>query len=184
MAVTPSTMRELGSTAPDFTLRSTEGKVVNRTDFTGKPLLVMFICNHCPYVKHLRQHLAGLCKEYQQKGVAIVGINSNDPVNYPDDNLAKMVDEVRTIGYTFPYVQDDTQQVAKAYQAACTPDFFLYDKNHKLVYRGQYDDSRPDSGKPITGADLKAALDAVLAGKPVSTTQRPSVGCNIKWKSA
>ena len=127
----------------------------------------MFICNHCPFVKHLRQHLAGLGKEYQQKGVAIVGINSNDAVNYPDDSPAKMAEEVRTAGYTFPYLYDETQQVAKAFHAACTPDFFLYDKNHKLVYRGQYDASRPDNGKPITGADLRGALDAVLAGKPV-----------------
>jgi thiol-disulfide isomerase/thioredoxin len=183
MALTPSSMRELGSSAADFLLRSTEGKTVTRADFAGKPLLVMFICNHCPYVKHLRQHLAGLAKEYQQKGVGIVGINSNDAVNYPDDSFAKMVDEVKNIGYTFPYLQDETQQVAKTYQATCTPDFFLYDRNHKLVYRGQYDSSRPDSGKPITGADLKAALDAVLAGKPVATDQRPSIGCNIKWKS-
>src|SRR5271163_3020279 len=166
MALTASTMRDLVSPA----------------DFDGKPLFVMFICNHCPFVKHLRQHLAGLCKEYQQKGVGVVGINSNDPVNYPEDSFAKMVDEVRNFGYTFPYLQDETQQVARAYQATCTPDFFLYDKGHKLVYRGQYDGSRPDSGKPITGADLKAALDAVLAGKPVAAEQRPSVGCNIKWK--
>ena len=184
MAATPSKMSNLGSSAPDFALKSTEGNIVKRTDFAGKPLLVMFICNHCPYVKHLRQHLAGLGKEYQQKGVAIVGINSNDPVNYPDDNFAKMVDEVRNVGYTFPYLQDETQQVARAYQAACTPDFFLYDRSHKLVYRGQYDGSRPDSGKPVTGADLKAALDAVLAGKPVSADQKPSIGCNIKWKPA
>ena len=182
MAVTPSTMRDLGTTAPDFSLKSTDGKTVKRNDFADKPMLVMFICNHCPYVKHLRKHLAGFAKEYQQKGIGIVGINSNDPVGYPEDDLAHMIDEVRNIGYTFPYLQDETQEVAKAYHAACTPDFFLYDRDHKLVYRGQYDDSRPDSGKPITGADLKAALDAVLAGKSVSEVQRPSVGCNIKWK--
>ena len=182
MAATPSMMSTLGTAAPDFALPATDGKVVKRTDFAGKPLLVMFICNHCPYVKHLRQHLAGLGKEYQQKGLAIVAINSNDAVNYPEDSFAKMADEVRLTGYTFPYLYDETQQVAKEYQAACTPDFFLYDQNHKLVYRGQYDGSRPDSGKPITGADLKAALDAVLAGKPVPGDQKPSIGCNIKWK--
>jgi peroxiredoxin len=182
MALTPSTMRDLGTSAPDFSLPSTEGRDFSRADFVGKPLLVMFICNHCPFVKHLRTHLAGLAKEYQQKGVAIVGINANDAVNYPDDSPAKMAEEVRIAGYTFPYLIDETQQVARAFHAACTPDFFLYDKNHKLVYRGQYDASRPDNGKPITGADLRAALDAVLAGKAVSTDQKPSIGCNIKWK--
>jgi thiol-disulfide isomerase/thioredoxin len=182
MALTPSTMRDLGTTAPDFSLPTADGKLIHRRDFLGKPLLVMFICNHCPFVKHLRTHLAKLGKEYLEKGVAIVGINANDAVNYPDDNPAKMLDEIRSVGYTFPYLFDETQQIAKAYHAACTPDFFLYDKDHKLVYRGQYDDSRPDNGKPITGADLRAAIDAVLAGKPLSANQKASIGCNIKWK--
>ena len=182
MSLTPSTMRDLGSAAPDFSLPATDGQIVSRADFAGKPMLVMFICNHCPYVKHLRQHLAGLCKEYQQKGVGIVGINANDVDNYPEDRPAKMADEVRNVGYTFPYLYDETQQVARAYHAACTPDFFLYDRQHRLVYRGQYDASRPGNGKPITGADLRATLDALLAGNPVSTDQNASIGCNIKWK--
>jgi peroxiredoxin len=182
MALTPSIMRDLGTLAPDFTLPTPDGKTVSRRDFVGKPFLVMFICNHCPFVKHLRSQLAKLGNEYQEKGVAVVGINSNDAVTYPDDSSAKMADEIRGAGYTFPYLFDETQQVAKAYHAACTPDFFLYDSSHKLVYRGQFDDSRPDNGKPITGADLRAALDAVLSGKPVSTDQKASIGCNIKWK--
>ncbi len=182
MALTPSTMRDLGTTAPDFALPTPEGKIVSRGEFAGKPLLVMFICNHCPFVKHLRTQLARLGAEYQAKGVAIVGINSNDAVKHPDDSPAKMLDEIRTAGYTFPYLVDETQHVAKVYHAACTPDFFLYDRDHKLVYRGQFDDSRPDNGKPITGADLRAALDTILAGKAVSTDQKASIGCNIKWK--
>lgn len=182
MALTPSTMRDLGTLAADFTLCTPDGKSISRRDYAGKPLLVMFICNHCPFVKHLRTQLAKLGKEYQEKGVAIVGINANDAANYPDDSPAKMTEEIRTIGYTFPYLIDEKQQVAKAYRAACTPDFFLYDKSHKLVYRGQFDDSRPDNDKPITGADLRLALDAVLSGKPVNTDQKASIGCNIKWK--
>ncbi|MBI4581726.1 MAG: thioredoxin family protein, partial [Planctomycetes bacterium] len=145
-------------------------------------LLVMFICNHCPYVKHVGHELARLCREYQARGVAIVGINSNDVDNYSDDSPARMKAEVAEVGYTFPYLYDETQQVAKEYQAACTPDFFLFDKDRRLVYRGQLDDSRPNSGKPVTGADLRAALDAVLAGKPAPSRQIPSAGCNIKWK--
>ena len=183
MALTPSTMRDLGTSAPDFSLSTPDGKTISRRDYVGKPLLVMFICNHCPFVKHLRSALATLGKEYQEKGLALVGINSNDAVSYPADSPAKMAEEIRSAGYTFPYVYDDTQTVAKAYHAACTPDFFLYDKDHKLVYRGQFDDSRPDNGKPITGADLRAALDAVLANRPVSANQKASTGCNIKWKA-
>ena len=182
MALTPSIMRDLGTLAPDFTLPTHDDKIVSLRDCAGKPLLVMFICNHGPFVKHLRTQLAKLGKEYQEKGIAVVAINANDAVNYPDDSPAKMTEEVRSAGYTFPYLFDETQQVAKAYHAACTPDFFLYDSNHKLVYRGQFDDSRPDNGKPITGADLRVALDAVLSGKPVSTDQKGSIGCNIKWK--
>jgi thiol-disulfide isomerase/thioredoxin len=140
------------------------------------------MCSHCPYVRHIRSHFAGLAKEYQARGVAIVGINSNDVQAFPDDRPEKMAEEIREMGYTFPYLYDETQEVAKAFQAACTPDFFLFDRNRVLVYRGQYDDSRPKNGRPITGADLRAALDAALAGRPVSAKQTPSMGCNIKWK--
>ena len=183
MALTPSTMLPLGTAAPDFALPDTEGKTVSLGDFKGKPLLVMFICNHCPYVKHLRAALASTGKAYQSKGMAIVGISANDVENYPDDSPAKMKIEAADAGYTFPYLYDASQAVAKAYHAACTPDFFLFDKDHKLVYRGQYDDSRPGNDKPVTGADLKAAMDAVLAGKAPAEKQTPSIGCNIKWKA-
>ena len=183
MALTPSTILELGTSAPDFSLPSTDGKTVSRTDFADKPTLVMFICNHCPFVKHLNKQLAELCKEYQSKGIAIVGISSNDVSTHPDDSPEKMAEEAKALGYTFPYLYDEAQNVAKAYRAACTPDFFLFDKSHKLVYRGQFDDSRPDNGKPVTGADLKAAMDAVLAGNPVPSEQKASIGCNIKWKA-
>lgn len=183
MALTPSTMLPLGTPAPDFKLPDTHGRMVSLHDFkNAKGLLVIFMCNHCPYVKHLRASLAAVCKEYQAKGLAVVGINSNDIVNYPDDSPAKMKEEAAAAGYTFPYLYDETQAVAKAYRAACTPDFFLFDHAHKLVYRGQYDASRPGNGLPVTGADLRAAMDAVLGGKPVSQNQSPSIGCNIKWK--
>jgi len=185
MALTASTMLPLGTTAPDFQLPDTNGKSVALADFAQAPaLLVMFICNHCPYVKHIRAGLAQLARDYQPRGVAIVGISTNDAVNYPEDSPAKMQAEARAAGYTFPYLYDETQAVAKAYRAACTPDFFLFDKGRKLVYRGQYDDSRPGNGVPITGKDLRAALDAALAGRPVSPDQKPSLGCNIKWKTA
>ena len=150
MALTPSIMRDLGTLAPDFSLPTPDGKIVSRRDHVGKPMLIMFICNHCPFVRHLRLALARLGKEYQERGIAIVGINSNDAANYPEDSPAKMTDEIRAAGYSFPYVFDETQLVARAYHAACTPDFFLYEKAHKLVYQGQFDDSRPDNGKPIT----------------------------------
>lgn len=183
MALTPSTMRELGTSAPDFSLKSvSDDKTVKKGDFAGKPLLVMFICNHCPFVKHLRDHLAKTMKNYQAKGLAVVGISANDVTTHPDDAPDKMAAEAKTAGYTFPYLYDETQDVAKSYTAACTPDFFLFDKDHKLVYRGQYDDTRPDKGTP-TGADLKAAMDAVLAGKSLPAEQKPSIGCNIKWKA-
>jgi len=183
MAQTPSTMIPLGTPAPPFSLPDPSGKVFRLEDFPdAQALLVMFICNHCPFVKHLRQPLADFAKEYQQRGVAIVAINSNDVANYPDDSPEKMAEESRLAGYTFPYLFDETQEVAKAYDAACTPDFFLYDKDRKLVYRGQFDDSRPGSDIPVTGKDLRAALDAVLAGQPVPQDQKPSIGCNIKWK--
>ena len=183
MAKTPSTMTALGTAAPDFRLPDTNGKLVARDDFRDAPgLLVMFICNHCPYVKHIRDGLAAFGRDYANKGLAIVGINSNDVANYPDDSPAKMAEEVQSAGYTFPYLFDDSQAVAKAYAAACTPDFFLYDRDRKLVYRGQFDESRPGSGIAVTGKDLRAACDAVLAAKTISPEQRPSIGCNIKWK--
>ena len=183
MALTPSTMLPLGTTAPDFKLPDTNGRTVSLVDFKNAPaLLVLFICNHCPYVKHIRSGLAQLARDYALKGAAIVAINSNDVANYPDDSPARMKEEVKAAGYTFPYLYDETQAVAKAYRAACTPDIYLFDKNHKLVYRGQLDDSRPGSNLPVTGKDLRAALAAVLSGKTVSPNQKPSMGCNIKWK--
>jgi len=184
MVRTASTMMlPLGAKAPDFALPDTEGRIVRLSDFDGAPaLLVIFMCNHCPYVKHIADHLAQFAKEFQAKGVAIVGINSNDAASYPDDSPEKMREEVKLRGYTFPYLYDETQEVAKAYRAACTPDFFLFDKEHRLVYRGQYDDSRPGNGIPVTGKDLRAAIEAVLAGQPVPPDQKPSLGCNIKWK--
>jgi peroxiredoxin len=184
MALTPSTMVALGTPAPDFRLPDTDGKTVALADSAGAPAtLVAFICNHCPYVKHIRPAFAQLVKDYQAKGVAVIAVSSNDVTTHPDDSPAKMKEEKVAAGYTFPYLYDESQAVAKAYNAACTPDFFLYDKNRKLVYRGQMDASRPGNGKPNDGADLRAAIDAVLAGKPVSTTQMPSIGCNIKWKA-
>lgn len=183
MSLTPSTMLELGTTAPEFRLPDTNGKTVSTADFKNAPaLLVIFMCNHCPYVKHIREGLAQLGRDYQSKGVAMVGINSNDVANYPADSPAKMKEEVKSAGYTFPYLYDESQAAAKAYRAACTPDVFLFDRQQKLVYRGQFDNSRPGNGLPVTGADLRAALDAILAGKPVSREQKPGIGCNIKWK--
>ena len=187
MARTLSTMLELGTTAPPFTLPGTHGKLVNRDDFNqAKGLLVIFMCNHCPYVIHLRQALAAFGIEYQAKGLAIVGINSNDAANYPDDAPEKMAAEATDAGYTFPYLYDETQQVAKAYRAACTPDFFLFKNNGQgtmeLAYRGQFDNSRPKSDIAVTGDDLRNAADALLADRPISGDQKPSMGCNIKWK--
>ncbi len=176
-------MLPLGTVAPDFQLPDTTGKIVSLADFQGAPaLLVLFICNHCPFVKHVRAELANLGREYPAKGVGIVAINSNDAKNYPDDSPEKMKQEIKSAGYTFPYLFDETQSVAKAYRAACTPDIFLFDKNLKLVYRGQLDDSRPGNDLPVTGYDLRSALDALLAGTLVSENQIPSIGCNIKWK--
>ena len=183
MVKTASTMRTLGERAANFSLSNIDGKTVSLKDIAGKPLLVIFMCNHCPFVIHLRSALAAFGKEYQAKGLGIVGINANDITTHPDDSPERMKAEVKSAGYTFPYLFDESQEVAQAYGAACTPDFFLYDTQHRLVYRGQFDDSRPGNGKPITGADLRAACDAVLAGKAVSSTQKPSIGCNIKWKS-
>ncbi len=194
MARTLSTMIPLGTVAPAFSLPDVvSGKAMTLDDFAGAPaLLVMFICNHCPFVKHVRAELARLGRDYQGgapgKGVAMVAISSNDAQAYPDDSPVKMAEEARAAGYSFPYLYDETQAVARAYSAACTPDFFLFDAQRRLVYRGQLDDSRPSKyldGKeiPVTGADLRAAIDAVLAGKPVKAEQRASMGCNIKWKA-
>ena len=182
MVLTPSTMMELGTPAPDFTLADTDGSSVSRNDFAGKPLLVIFMCNHCPYVIHVRDELARLGREYQDKGVGVIGISSNNIETHPDDSPEKMKIEKQLVGYTFPYLYDGTQEVALAYQAACTPDFFLFDADHKLVYRGQLDDSRPRTDIPVTGTDLRTALKAVLSGGSVPSEQRPSMGCNIKWK--
>jgi peroxiredoxin len=176
-------MLSLGTEAPDFSLPDTQGKTVSLADFADAPaLLVIFMCNHCPYVKHVADALATLAREYQQRGVAVVGINSNDAESYPDDSPEKMAEEARQRGYTFPYLIDESQEVAKAYQAACTPDFYVFDKNRRLAYRGQMDSSRPGSETPVTGKDLRAALDAVLAGRPAAKRQQASLGCNIKWK--
>ena len=183
MGRTPSTMLPLGTSAPDFKLPDTKGNLVSLSDFRDQPaLLFMFICNHCPYVKHLRDALAQLAREYQPRGVAVVGISSNDVENYPEDGPRKMAEEAKAAGYTFPYLYDASQAIAKAYRAACTPDFFLFGSDRRLVYRGQFDDSQTGNGIPVTGKDLRAALDLLLAGRPASADQKPSLGCNIKWK--
>ncbi len=182
MARTPSTMLPLGTPAPDFSLVNVNGRTVSLADFSGaSALLVIFMCNHCPFVKHLAGALAQFAHEYIPRGLAVVGINSNDVANYPADSPEQMVREAEEQGYSFPYLYDETQGVAKVYRAACTPDFFLFDGNRKLVYRGQFDSSRPGNDQPITGADLRAAVDAALAGKKPSENQLPSIGCNIKW---
>lgn len=185
MVQTASTMLPLGTSCPEFSLPDVvSGKTVSLADFGGHPLLVMFICNHCPFVKHLRSALAEFGREYPAKGLSIVAISSNDAEAYPDDSPEKMKEEATSAGYEFPYLYDETQQVAKAFRAACTPDFFLFDRDHKLAYRGQFDDSRPSTDIPVTGNDLRAACDAVLAGQSVPEPQKPSIGCNIKWKDA
>ncbi len=183
MVRTASTMLPLGTRAPDFLLVNVDGKTAALADFADAPaLLVIFMCNHCPYVIHVADYLAVLAQEYMARGVAVVGISSNDVASYPADSPEQMVAEAEQRGYGFPYLYDDTQEVAHAYRAACTPDFFLFDADQKLVYRGQLDSSRPDSGIPLTGEDLRAALDAVLAGNSPAEDQTPSLGCNIKWK--
>lgn len=182
MVKTASTMLSLGTQAPDFSLPNVDGTQVSRSQFAGKPLLVIFMCNHCPFVVHIRSALQKFAVEYQAKGLAIVGISSNDVGAYPQDGPDKMKEEARNAGYTFPYLFDATQEVAIAYKAACTPDLFLFDADHSLVYRGQFDSSRPGNGLPVTGADLKSACDAVLGGQSVTSEQRPSIGCNIKWR--
>ena len=184
MAATPSAMVELGTSAPDFHLPDVvTGRIVSRDDFAGSPaLLVMFICNHCPYVRHVAEEIVRVGRDYQARGVAIVAISSNDVGQYPDDRPERMAEIAGLMGLTIPYLYDETQQAAKAYEAACTPDFFLYDRDRRLVYRGQLDGARPANDVPVTGADLRGALDAVLEGRPAPATQHPSVGCSIKWK--
>ncbi len=182
MALTESTMLPLGTAAPDFNLPDTEGNFVSLADFAdSEALAVMFICNHCPYVKHIQQVLADVTREYEAKGIRFVGINSNDVEAYPDDRPDRMKEDRDRFGYKFPYLFDESQEVAKAYRAACTPDIYLFDGDQKLVYRGQFDSSRPNSGSP-TGEDLIAAMDSVLEGRPVSEDQIPGIGCKIKWK--
>jgi len=177
-------MLPLGTTAPEFRLPDTDGKPVSLADFRGHAaLLVVFMCNHCPYVIHIRGGLAQLARDYLPRGLGMVGISANDAVNYPADSPARMKDEAKAAGYTFPYLYDESQAVAKSYRAACTPDFFLFNRDHKLVYRGQFDASRPGNGLPVTGIDLRTALDAVMAGRPAPEKQVPGIGCNIKWKS-
>ena len=184
MALTPSTMLELGTSLPPFRLPDYDGKIISERDFqSASALLVAFICPHCPYAKHIRQEFSRFAKDYQGRGLRIVAINSNDAVKFPDDNPAGMKKEAAEAGYTFPYLYDQSQQVAKAFRAACTPDLFLFDGKRTLVYRGQFDDSRPNTDTPVTGADLRAAADAALEGRPVPSTQIPSIGCNIKWKA-
>ncbi len=183
MVATNSTMLPLGTKAPDFRLPDTAGKLVSVSDFKNAPaLLVVFMCNHCPFVKHIRSGLAQLARDFLPHGVVIAGINSNDAVNYPADSPAKMAEEVKSAGYIFPYLYDESQEVAKAYRAACTPDIYLFDQDQLLVYRGQFDDSRPGNGIPVSGKDVRTALESVLAGKPPPASQKPAIGCNIKWK--
>ena len=183
MVAVPSTMLELGTRAPDFSLPDTDGRTVSLEDFRdARALLVMFICNHCPYVKHVAPELARIGQDYGPKGLGIVAISSNDVAGYPEDGPGPMREEKARRGYSFPYLYDESQAVALAYRAACTPDFYVFDRDRRLVYRGQLDDSRPKTGKPVTGKDLRTALDAVLQGTPLPAEQIPSIGCNIKWK--
>lgn len=183
MSLTPSNMVPLGSLAPDFTLPDAQGTVFKRDDLVmSKGLLIVFMCNHCPYVKLMKEALADMGKKLQMLDIGMVGINANDVASYPDDAPEQMLRDVESYGYTFPYLFDEDQSVAKAYQAACTPDFFLYDGRLHLIYRGQFDGARPGNGVPVTGEDLYAAVDAMINGKPVSADQKPSMGCNIKWK--
>jgi len=183
MAAVESTMLELGTSLPAFRLPDADEAMKSSEQFRGAAgLLIAFICPHCPFVKHIRREFAIFAREYQSKGLPIVAINSNDPVAFPEDDPGGMKKEIEEAGYSFPYLFDETQTVAKAFHAACTPDFFLFDRNWKLAYRGQFDSSRPSNSIPVTGADLRAAADAVLAGRSPSSEQKPSIGCNIKWK--
>ena len=183
MSLTPSTMPDLGTQLPAFELPSTDGRVIDPTSFRdSKALLVAFWCNHCPYVQHIREGFSDFAREYQARGLAIVAISSNDLSTHPDDSPEMMKIEAEQHEFPFPYLYDETQEVARAFQAACTPDFFLYDGQQQLVYRGQFDASRPGNSSPVTGSDLRAAVDAVLGGRSVDGAQIPSIGCNIKWK--
>jgi len=184
MSETPSTMLEIGSQAQDFSLpEPASGNQVSLADFIGKPLLVVFSCNHCPYVLHIIESFAEFANQVQQRGIAVVMINSNDVAGYPADSPAKMVELAQLQGFEFPYLYDESQQVASAYRAACTPDFFLFDGSHRLVYRGQYDASRPGNNVAVSGSDLRSAVDALLSGSDIPADQIPSVGCNIKWRA-
>jgi peroxiredoxin len=183
MVRTASTMLPLGTQAPNFSLPATDDTIVSLSDFsTHQALLVMFMCNHCPYVKHVADELKRLADHYMPAGVGVVGISSNDAEKYPDDSIEAMATEKQQRGYAFPYLFDADQSVARDYAAACTPDFYLFDADQKLVYRGQLDSSRPKNDSPVTGEDLRSAIDAVLAGDPPLDQQTPSIGCNIKWK--
>ena len=183
MALTPSTMLPLGTKLPSFRLTDLDGNEISSDDFGTAPgLLVAFICPHCPYVKHMRQEFGAFAKEFRDRGLAIVGINANDASANHEDGPTGMKQEAAVAGYTFPYLVDESQAVAKSFRAACTPDLFLFDRTGGLVYRGQFDDSRPGNGRPVTGADLRAAADAVLSGSPIPSDQKSSIGCNIKWK--
>jgi peroxiredoxin len=177
-------MLELGTLAPDFTLSDTiSGETMSLNELkSDQATVVMFICNHCPFVKHVNAELVKLANDYRPKGIAFVAISSNDVENYPEDSPEKMKEYAQKLGYPFPYLYDESQDVARAYKAACTPDFYIFDDNLKLVYRGQLDDSRPSSDIPVTGSDIRTALDNLQAGRPVDRNQKPSLGCNIKWK--
>lgn len=184
MARTPSVMIALGSSLPAFRLENTvDGKWISDTDFSQRPILVMFLCNHCPFVKHIREKISEIGNEFQKKGFGVVAISANDPAGYPQDGPEKMKEEAIEAGYEFPYLFDASQEVAKSFQAACTPDFFVYDKEHRLAYRGQFDGSRPGNSVAVSGADLRASMLAIFDGKKPSEKQVPSLGCNIKWRA-
>ena len=184
MVRTPSTMLPLGTLAPDFELPNVDGRMVGLAEAAGpQGTVVMFICNHCPFVKHVADHLAMVARDYASRGIGFVAISSNDVAAHPADSPEQMVREAEDRGYLFPYLYDETQEVAKAYHAACTPDFYLFDAKRKLAYRGQLDSSRPGNDLPVTGSDLRGAIDALLAGRPPRDDQKPSIGCNIKWKA-
>jgi len=183
MALTESSMLALGTQAPPFRLPDPSGRTVALEDLAGAPALVVaFLCNHCPYVKHLKSELGAFSREMHERGVAMVGINANDAEAYPDDAPERMAGDAERFGYAFPYLFDASQEVARAYRAECTPEFYLFDADRRLVYRGRFDASRPGNDLPVTGDDLRAAVDALLAGRPVDAEQQPSIGCNIKWK--
>lgn len=184
MARTPSTMLELGTQAPDFSLpEPATGQIVSLSDFKDKPILIVFACNHCPFVLHIIESFIDYTRRFHAHGLSVIMINANDVENYPDDSPEKMIELGQQYGFSFPYLYDEDQQVASAYQAACTPDFFLFDQQHQLVYRGQFDGARPGNNIPVTGEDLASATDALLSDEPISAEQQPSLGCNIKWKA-